>query len=30
MTQTTPGLPAPIINQTPIDDHVYEPAAQTT
>ncbi|MCW3094740.1 MAG: hypothetical protein JWL77_358 [Chthonomonadaceae bacterium] len=29
MTQTTPGLPAPIINQTPIDDHIYEPAAQT-
>ena len=28
MTQTTPGLPVPIINQTPIDNHIYEPHAQ--
>jgi hypothetical protein len=28
MTQTTLALPAPIINQTPIDNHIYEPAAQ--
>lgn len=28
MTQTTPGLPLPITNQTPIDDHIYEPNAQ--
>ena len=26
MTQTTPGLP--ITNQTPIDNKIYEPAAQ--
>lgn len=28
MTQTTPGLTMPILNQTPIDNHIYEPAAQ--
>jgi len=28
MLQTTQGLPAPITNQTPIDNHIYEPAAQ--
>jgi len=28
MTQTTPGLALPMTNQTPIDNHIYEPAAQ--
>jgi len=28
MLQTTQGLPMPITNQTPIDNHIYEPAAQ--
>jgi len=28
MLQTTQGLPMPITNQTAIDNHIYEPAAQ--
>ena len=28
MTQTTPVLALPMTNQTPIDNHIYEPAAQ--